>query len=65
MPGRVIRLWVREGDTVEAGQRLLAIEAMKMENEVRAPRGGTIASVGVSAQSSVELGDELLTVREA
>jgi len=38
IPGRVVRLWVAEGDTVEAGQRLLAIEAMKMENEVRAPR---------------------------
>ena len=41
IPGRVVRLWVADGDTVEAGQRLLAIEAMKMENEVRAPRAGT------------------------
>jgi biotin carboxyl carrier protein len=63
MPGRVARLWVAEGATVEAGQRLLAIEAMKMENEVRAPRAGTIASIGVAVDSSVELGDELLTVR--
>lgn len=63
MPGRVVRLWVAEGDTVEAGQRLLAIEAMKMENEVRAPHAGTIASLGVAAGDSVELGDELLTVR--
>ena len=44
IPGRVVRLWVEEGDTVEAGQRLLAIEAMKMENEVRAPRAGTVES---------------------
>jgi biotin carboxyl carrier protein len=63
MPGRVARLWVVEGATVEAGQRLLAIEAMKMENEVRAPRAGTVASIGVAVDSSVELGDELLTVR--
>lgn len=63
MPGRVVRIWVAQGDTVEAGQRLLAIEAMKMENEVRAPRGGTITLMAVSAESSVELGDELLTVR--
>lgn len=63
MPGRVVRLWVAEGDTVEAGQRLLAIEAMKMENEVRAPHAGTIASIGVAAGDSVELGEELLTVR--
>ena len=63
IPGRVVRLWVAEGDTVEAGQRLLAIEAMKMENEVRAPRAGTVESIRVAADSSVELGDELLTVR--
>ena len=63
IPGRVVRLWVAEGDTVEAGQRLLAIEAMKMENEVRAPRAGTIEAVKVAADSGVELGDELLTVR--
>ena len=63
IPGRVVRLWVAEGDTVEAGQRLLAIEAMKMENEVRAPRAGTVASIRTAADSSVELGDELLTVR--
>ena len=63
IPGRVVRLWVAEGDTVETGQRLLAIEAMKMENEVRAPRAGTVASIRIAAGSSVELGDELLTVR--
>jgi biotin carboxyl carrier protein len=63
MPGRVVHLWVAEGDTVEAGQRLLSVEAMKMENEVRAPHAGTIASIGVSAGESVELGDELVTVR--
>ena len=63
MPGRVVRIWVAEGATVEAGQRLLAIEAMKMENEVRAPRAGIVVSIGVAADSSVELGDELLTVR--
>jgi biotin carboxyl carrier protein len=63
IPGRVVRLWVAEGDTVEAGQRLLAIEAMKMENEVRAPRAGTIESISVAADSSVELGSELLRLR--
>jgi biotin carboxyl carrier protein len=63
IPGRVVRLWVEEGDTVEAGQRLLAIEAMKMENEVRAPRAGTVEQVHVAADSSVELHDELVTVR--
>jgi biotin carboxyl carrier protein len=65
IPGRVARLWVAEGDTVEAGQRLLAIEAMKMENEVRAPRAGTVESIRVAPGSSVELRDELLTVTSA
>ena len=63
IPGRVVRVWVAEGDTVEAAQRLLAIEAMKMENEVRAPRAGTVESIRVAVGSSIELGDELLTVR--
>jgi biotin carboxyl carrier protein len=63
MPGRIVRSWVAVGDTVEAGQRLLSVEAMKMENEVRAPRAGVVASIAVTAGSSVELGDELVTVR--
>lgn len=63
IPGRVVRLWVADGDIVEAGQRLLAIEAMKMENEVRASRAGTIEGIAVTPGSSVELGSELLTVR--
>ena len=62
IPGRVTRLWVAEGDTVEAGQRLLAIEAMKMENEVRSPQAGTVGAIKVVAGDSVELADELLTV---
>ena len=62
IPGRVVRLWVAEGDTVELGQRLLAIEAMKMENEVRALHAGTVESITVAVDGSVELGDELLTV---
>ena len=60
IPGRVVRLWVEVGDAVEAGQRLLAIEAMKMENEVRAPHAGTVESIAVDPGSSVELRDELL-----
>jgi biotin carboxyl carrier protein len=62
IPGRVVRLWVAVGDRVEAGERLLAIEAMKMENEVRSPRAGTIESIAAALGSAVELGDELLVV---
>jgi biotin carboxyl carrier protein len=60
IPGRVVRLWVEVGDVVETGQRLLAIEAMKMENEVRAPHAGTIEHIAVEPGGSVELRDELL-----
>lgn len=63
IPGRVVRLWVEVGDVVEAGQRLLAIEAMKMENEVRAPHAGTVEQVHVAVDSSVELDGELVTLR--
>jgi biotin carboxyl carrier protein len=62
IPGRVVRVWVAAGDTVEAGSRLLAIEAMKMENEVRSPRAGTVSAMRVSTGQAVELGDELLTM---
>jgi biotin carboxyl carrier protein len=62
IPGRVVRLWVAVGDPVEAGQRLLAIEAMKMENEVRSHRAGTVESISAVLGSAVELGDELLVV---
>lgn len=62
IPGRVVRLWVAVGETVEKGQRLLAIEAMKMENEVRSPRAGTIESISAGVGNTVELGDELLVV---
>ena len=45
MPGRVVRVLVAPGDIVTAGQGLVVVEAMKMENELRAPRGGTVAEV--------------------
>jgi biotin carboxyl carrier protein len=62
IPGRVTKVWVRAGDQVEAGQRLLAIEAMKMENEIRAPRAGTVEAVAVSEGQLVELNHELLII---
>ena len=62
IPGKVARLWVAEGESVEEGQRLLAIEAMKMENEIRAPHAGTVRSIRVGPGAKVEREDELLTV---
>ena len=62
IPGRIARVWVTDGEVVEQGQRLLAIEAMKMENEIRAPQAGTIHGVRVEVGARVEREDELLTV---
>jgi 3-methylcrotonyl-CoA carboxylase alpha subunit len=61
MPGKVIELRVAEGDTVQAGQLLLIMEAMKMEHSVAAPQGGTVAHVGVAAGDQVDA-DALLIV---
>jgi biotin carboxyl carrier protein len=63
IPGRVVSVAVIVGDAVEAGQRLLAVEAMKMENELRAPRGGTVERVAVAVGQTVELGDPLVVIR--
>jgi biotin carboxyl carrier protein len=62
IPGRVVSVDVAEGDLVEAGGRLLVLEAMKMQNEVRAPRAGTVARLAVGAGQTVELGDVLLVI---
>lgn len=62
IPGRVSRVWVAVGEQVEAGQRLLAIEAMKMENELRAPRAGTVKLLRVEVGARVERQSELLTI---
>jgi biotin carboxyl carrier protein len=62
IPGRVVRVWAAPGDAVEAGQPLLAVEAMKMENEIRAPRAATVEAIAVAVGQTVELGDELATI---
>ena len=62
IPGRVVRVWVAEGEHVEQGQRLLAVEAMKMENEIRAPHAGVVQGLRVALEQKVERGDELLNI---
>jgi biotin carboxyl carrier protein len=62
IPGRVLSVDVADGDSVEAGQRVLVVEAMKMQNELRSPRAGTITGVAVGPGQTVELGDVLLVV---
>lgn len=62
MPGKVIQILVREGDAVSEGQGVIVVEAMKMENELRAPRSGTVASLRVKEGAAVEAGALLLTI---
>jgi pyruvate carboxylase subunit B len=56
MPGLVVRVAVQPGDTVNAGQGLVVIEAMKMENELRATTAGVVTGVRVEAGQAVEKG---------
>jgi len=62
IPGRVVAMWVAEGDAVTTGDRLLGIEAMKMQNELLSPRDGTIARIAASLGATVEIGDVLVVI---
>jgi pyruvate carboxylase subunit B len=60
MPGLIVRISVQAGDRVEAGQSLVVMEAMKMENELRATSGGTVVSIRVQSGAAVEKGAVLI-----
>jgi biotin carboxyl carrier protein len=62
MPGKVVKVLVAEGDTIEAGAPLIVVEAMKMENELVAPNSGTVQKVHVKPGDTVEGGAKLVTV---
>ena len=62
MPGRIVRVLHPPGTDVAAGQGLLVIEAMKMENELRAPRGGRLTQLLVREGQAVEAGALLAVV---
>jgi biotin carboxyl carrier protein len=62
MPGMIIAVPVEEGQAVEAGQTLVILESMKMENELKAPRAGTVHVVNVKAGDSVEQNKRLISV---
>ncbi len=65
MPGVVVELLVRTGDVVEAGQPLLILEAMKMQNEIASPSGGRVQTIHVSQRQAVGAGEKLLTLGPA
>lgn len=62
MPGKVVRILVAEGDAVAAGQGMLVVEAMKMQNEVKSPKAGVVLSVKVREGNAVTAGDVLAVV---
>ena len=62
MPGKIVRVLVKTGDQVKAKQGLVVVEAMKMENELRAARDGRVRELAVTEGQSVDAGAVLLTV---
>src|ERR1700691_3313931 len=59
MPGKVVRLLVREGDEVQPGAGVAVVEAMKMQNEIKSPKKGTVQKILVSEGAAVTAGDGL------
>jgi len=62
MPGKVVRVLLQQGARVEAGQGILVIEAMKMQNEIKSPKGGTIQKLMVATDDAVNAGDVVAIV---
>jgi len=62
IPGVILKILVREGDTVKAGQDILIMEAMKMENQVQASRSGRIGRINVRQDDAVQQDDVLLEI---
>ncbi len=62
MPGKVVRVLVSEGDLVEAGQGLVVVEAMKMQNEMKAPRSGRVVALSIAPGATVRAGQILAVI---
>ena len=62
MPGKVVRVIAKVGDSVEAGQGLLVVEAMKMQNEIRSPKSGIVGRLLVKEGQNVNAGEVLAWV---
>ncbi len=62
MPGLIVSVVVEEGDAVAKGDKVVILESMKMENELRAPRAGVIGRISVAAGDSVEKGQVLAVI---
>ena len=62
MPGKIVRVLVAIGDEVVAGQGILVVEAMKMQNELKAPRNGRVTAIEVKENDRVNAGATLATI---
>ena len=62
MPGKVVRLLKVKGDTVEKGEAVLVVEAMKMQNDLKAPKAGVVREIRVEEGSTVSAGDVLAVI---
>jgi biotin carboxyl carrier protein len=65
MPGRLVKILVRPGERIAAGQPVVVVEAMKMENELRAPRAGTVREIRGAEGAAVEAGQDLVVLEAA
>jgi biotin carboxyl carrier protein len=62
MPGKIVRLLVKERDDVQAGQGLIVIEAMKMQNELKSPKAGRVKKIAMAEGLTVNAGDTLAII---
>jgi biotin carboxyl carrier protein len=62
MPGKIVRILVQQGEKVDAGQGILVVEAMKMQNEIRSPKTGTVERLLVTEGQAVNAGEAVAVV---
>ena len=62
MPGTIVKINVTQGQAVNAGDVLCVLEAMKMENDIKAPKAGTVSQIVTTKGASVSSGDVLIVI---
>ena len=62
MPGKIVRVLVATGEEVEAGAGIIVVEAMKMQNELKAPKAGVVVSINAAEGATVNAGDVLAVI---
>ena len=62
MPGKIVKILVAEGDTVEAGQTVIIVSAMKMESEFKASKAGVVKEVAVKEDETVNGGQKMIVI---